>query len=274
MPRIRRGFSAGDCAVAHVYSLAGDLPAESGRGMSMRAIFLSMVMGLATVSTDVFAHFAVEGSLEDIEAFVQEVRQAREKSRVFDDLIRRIDAFQQENKDFTMAIKVGRSITPMIAGGESQIIWLNKENSSLNTNLGFIEMHLTKLEYAVDLDDVEKFPVFERDPLSGKYRLPEGVPPWAISREAILAHELAELFDAYKNSYEYSRNHAAAVEIENEVRREFGQPGLRGESEDITLTTVGGKTITGVSIDIGGQHRVFIETRGNRNVVEIHYDPR
>ena len=240
----------------------------------MRAIILSMVVGLAAVTTDASAHFSVEGTLEDIETFVHEVRLAREKSRVFDDLIGRINAFQKENKDFTMSIRVGRGISPMIAGGESQIIWLNKENSSLNTNLGFIEMHLTRLEYAIDLDDVEKFPSFERDPVSGKYRLPEGIPPWAISREAILAHELAELFDAYRNSYDYSKNHAVAVEMENEVRREFGQPGLRGESEDISITTSGGRTMSGVNIDIGGGHRVFIETKGDRDVVKIHYDPR
>ena len=240
--------------------------------MNMGRIFF-LAAWMSFVSANAFAHFAVEGTLEDIETFVREIKQAREKSRVVDELVRKIDAFQRENKNFTMAIKVGRSISPMIAGGDSQIIWLNKENSALNTNLGFIEMHLTKLEYAIDLDDVEKFPAFQRDPATGSYRLPEGVPPWAISREAILAHELAELFDAYRNSYDYSRNHAAAVEVENEVRREFGQPGSRGESEDVSLTLSDGSTITGVSIDIGGRHRVFIETRGERNVVKIHYDP-
>lgn len=242
-------------------------------GMNMKKGLVSLMMGLALLSGNAFAHFAVEGSLQDIETFVVEVRQARAKSRVFDDLIKRIDAFQQKHKNFTMAIKVGRGISPMIAGGESQIIWLNKENSSLNTNLGFIEMHLRKLEYAIDLDDVEKFPTFKRDPVTGKYRLPDGVPPWAISREAILAHELAELFDAYRNSYDYSKNHAVAVDMENEVRKEFGQAGKRGDSEDISITMKNGRSMTGVSIDIGGRHTVFIETRGHRDIVKIHYDP-
>jgi len=240
----------------------------------MRRGLLSIMASLALMSNNAFAHFSIEGSLQDIETFVSEVRHARAKSQVFDGLIKRINAFQQENKDFTMAIKVGRGISPMIAGGDSQIIWLNKENSSLNTNLGFIEMHLTKLEYAIDLDDVEKFPVFEFDAEAGKYRLPDSVPPWAISREAILAHELAELFDAYRNSYEYSKNHAVAVAVENEVRKEFSQPGRRGESEDISITLKDGRTVMGVSIDIGGRHTVFIETRGDRDIVKIYYDPQ
>ncbi len=240
----------------------------------MKRQVIAIAVGMLLISSNAFAHFAVEGSLSDIESFIQEIKQVREKSKVFDALISRINTFQRENKNFTMAIKVGRKIPPMIAGGDTQIIFLNKENSALNTNLGFIEMHLTKLEYAIDLDDVEKFPSLELDDKTGKYKLPDGVPEWAISREAIFAHEIAELFDAYKNSYDYRKNHAVAVDIENKVRKEFGQPGIRGDSEDTTIRMESGRVATGTKINIGQQHTVFIETRGNRDIVEIHYDPK
>jgi hypothetical protein len=155
------------------------------------------------------AQLVVEGSDADVATFNGYLEKCKGESPAFADLLRRID---ESGKKVTA--KVGRNQPGVVIddfkGGGVQVI---------------------------DVADLAKFPNPKKNPRTGNWEFPPGVPSWASTLCEQLAHALGEALHGAVTGEGYDHpfgsSHRTGFREQNRVRRDFGQPDdIKGDSKN------------------------------------------
>lgn len=211
-----------------------------------------------------YAKLVLVGNSNDISDFCFLLHRGQIQSNTLKVLVYEVEAYSK-----TIVINLARDNDVFVAAHER--IYLNDLQIGYDKTGNEILKGIQCNAFTIDLDDLNKFPIAIRDHITGDISISDGAPIWAITQIGIIAHELAEALDGFRNGWN-PQNHAKGIEKENEVRTEFKQIGQRGADMDDIYN---GQPVRIIKIEIGINKNKVILVRDSKiagRLAEIKYE--